>query len=64
MFEWKGENSNPRVNIISCLKAYRFIAKGFLYNIVIIRYLSFEFPPIESVPIIKEFPEFFPDYLP
>ena len=57
-------NSNPRGKIISCLKACKLIAKGCLYHIVIVMDLESEVPPIDSVPVVREFLEVFTDDLP
>ncbi len=48
--EWKGENLIPRDRIISFMKYYRMISKGFLYHIVKVYDLDSEIPPIESFP--------------
>ena len=49
--------------IISCLVACKFIAKGCFYHIVIVRDLASEVPLLESVPVVKEFPQVFPNDL-
>ena len=36
------------------------ISKGCLYHIVRVQDLDSEVPPIESVPVVSEFPEVFP----
>ena len=38
--------------------------KGFLYHIVRFQDSEYKIPPIESVPVLSEFPEVFPNYLP
>ena len=40
------------------------ISEGCLYHIIRVQDLDSEIRPIESVPIVSEFPEFFPTYLP
>ena len=62
--ELKGEYSIPRGRIISCLKACRMISKGCLYHIIRVQDLYSEIPPIESVPVVSEFSDVFPNYLP
>ena len=63
IFEWKGGISNARGKIISCLLACKVIAKGCLYHVVNIRDLESEVPPLESVPVVSDFRDFFPDDL-
>ena len=60
----EGGNSIPRGHIISCLKACKIISKGCLYHIVRVQDLDSEIPPIESVPVVSEFPDVFPNDLP
>ncbi len=62
--DWKGGNSIPRGRIISSFKAYRMIFKGFLCHIVRFIDLDSKIPPIESVPVVRELPEVFPNDLP
>jgi len=44
-----------------CLKACKLISKGCIYHIVRVKDVESETPPLESVPIVREFPEVFPD---
>ncbi|TMX05241.1 hypothetical protein EJD97_000237 [Solanum chilense] len=61
--EWKGRNLIPRGRIISCLKACKMISKGCLYDIVRVQDLDSEIHPIQSVPVMSEFLEVFPNDL-
>ena len=40
------------------------ISKDCLYLIVTVKDLDFEIPPIESVPVVSEFPKVFPNEIP
>ena len=51
----------PRGQIISCLKSCMMISKGCLYHVVRVKDLECETPSIESVPVLREFPEFLPN---
>ena len=53
----------PRGQIISCLKACRMVANGFLYHVVRVKDLECEIPTIESVPVVRQFQEVFPNDL-
>ena len=64
VIEWKGGNSIPRGRIISCMKAYKMISKGCSYHIVRVQDLESKIPPIESVPVVREFTKVFPNNLP
>ena len=49
---------------ISYLKASKMISKGYLYNLVRVKDSILETSTLESVPVVREFPEVFPDDLP
>ena len=49
--------------MISCLKACKMISKGCQYHIVRVQDLDSKIPPIESIPIVREFSEVFPNDL-
>ena len=59
VLELKGGNSITRGRVISCLKAYKMISKGCIYHIVRVKDPGSEVPPIESVPIVRDFLEVF-----
>ena len=61
--EWKGVNSIPTGHIISNLKACKMISNDCLYNIVRVKDLDSEVPPIESILIVSEFEQVFPNDL-
>ena len=61
--EWIGENFIPTGRIIFVLQACMFISKWYLCHIVIVKDLDSIDSPIESVPVVREFTEVFPNYL-
>ncbi|XP_015167771.1 uncharacterized protein [Solanum tuberosum] len=62
--EWKGRNLTSRGRIISCLKACKMIFKGCIYHVVRVKDLESETPPLESVPVVREFPKVCPNDVP
>ena len=64
VLEWKKGNSIPRGRISSCFKDCKSISKGYVYHIVKVQNLDSGIPLIESVPIMREFSEVFPNDLP
>ena len=61
VLKWKRGNSIPRVRIIYCLNACKMISKRCLYHIIRVKYLESENPPIELDPVVREFPDVFPN---
>ncbi|TMW86704.1 hypothetical protein EJD97_020980 [Solanum chilense] len=61
--DWKESISIPRDRIISCLNACKIISKSCPYHIVRVQDLDSEIPPIDSVPVVSEFPDAFPNNL-
>ena len=55
VLELKGGNSIHKDRIILCLNVCRMILKGCLYHIVRVQDFDSKIPPIESVPIVREF---------
>ncbi|XP_070029088.1 uncharacterized protein [Nicotiana sylvestris] len=62
--EWKRDNVVPKGRFISYLKAAKMIKKGFIYHLVRVTDTNAEVPSLESVPVVNEFPDVFPDELP
>lgn len=59
-----GNNVMPKGRFISYLKATKMIRKGYIYHLVRVTYTTTEVPTLESVPIVNEFPDVFPDEFP
>ena len=51
-------------HFISYPKAMKLVSKGCIYHLVPLNDSSVEIPYLQSVPIVKEFLEFFPDDVP
>ncbi|KAH0679438.1 hypothetical protein KY284_020523 [Solanum tuberosum] len=64
VFGWRSSSTVPKGRFISYLKARKLVSKGCVYLLVRVNDFSVETPPIESVPIVSEFPKVFPDDLP
>ncbi|XP_069145889.1 uncharacterized protein [Solanum lycopersicum] len=62
--EWEGRGSSLVGQIVSNLEDNQMIAKGYLYHLVRFNDLDQEVPSIDSVPIVNEFPDVFPEDLP
>ncbi|KAH0644044.1 hypothetical protein KY289_035018 [Solanum tuberosum] len=64
VIEWSSSSAVPKGRFISYLKARKLVSKGCIYHLVRVDDSSVEIPLIQSVPIIREFPEVFADDLP
>ncbi|KAH0679067.1 hypothetical protein KY284_020152 [Solanum tuberosum] len=64
VIEWRSSSAVPKGHFISYLKARNLFFKGCIYHIVRVNNSSVDIPHIQSVPVVKEFPEVFPNDLP
>ncbi|XP_070018086.1 uncharacterized protein [Nicotiana sylvestris] len=64
IIEWKGDNVVPRGRFISYLKVVKMIKKGCIYHLIRVTDTNAEALSLESVPVVNEFPDVFPDELP
>ncbi|XP_070043174.1 uncharacterized protein [Nicotiana tomentosiformis] len=64
VLEWKGNTASPRGRFISYLKARKMTRKGCIYHLVRVQDVEVESPTIQSIHVINEFPNVFPDELP
>ena len=60
----KGEKKGTALNLVSCLKASNYILKGCHAILAHVKEIKSDEKRIEDVPIVREFPEVFPDDLP
>ena len=60
----RGERSGTRLSIISCIKTEKYIKKGCFAFLAHITEKKSEEKRLEDVPIVREFPEVFPEDLP
>ncbi|XP_070017389.1 uncharacterized protein [Nicotiana sylvestris] len=61
--EWRGLSDYVPNRVISFLKAQRMVRKGCLSYLAFIRDVSTETPTIDSVLVVRDFPNMFPAYL-
>ncbi|XP_070034789.1 uncharacterized protein [Nicotiana tomentosiformis] len=64
VFKWKGNTASLRGRFISYLKARKVIKKGYIYHLVRVQDVKVESPTVQSIPVINEFSDIFPDELP
>jgi len=63
VIEWKGNIATPKGRFISYLKARKMISKGYIYHLVRVRDAEAKLPTLQSIPVVNEFPDVFPDEL-
>ncbi|WMV07266.1 hypothetical protein MTR67_000651 [Solanum verrucosum] len=64
VIELKSSSTVPKCRFISYLKARKLVSKRCVYHLVRVNDSSVEIPLIQSVLVVKEFPEVFLDDLP
>ncbi|KAG5630456.1 hypothetical protein H5410_002173 [Solanum commersonii] len=64
VIEWRSSLAHPKGRFISDLKERNLVSKACIYHLVRANDSSVEAPPIQSVPVMSEFPEVFLDDLP
>nr|XP_016463287.1 PREDICTED: uncharacterized protein LOC107786335 [Nicotiana tabacum] len=64
ILEWKGDAVTPRGRFISYRKARKMISKGYIYHLVRVKDADAQIPTLQSIPIVNEFLEVFPEDLP
>ncbi|WMV42012.1 hypothetical protein MTR67_035397 [Solanum verrucosum] len=64
VIEWRSSSALPKGCFISYLKVKKLVSNGCIYHLFLVNDSSVETSPIQSVPVVSEFPEVFPDDLP
>lgn len=62
--QWRGTHGHSTRSAILYVKARRMVERGCLAYLAYVRDSSVEVPYIDSVPVVREFPEVFPSDLP
>ncbi|GJS00430.1 putative reverse transcriptase domain-containing protein [Tanacetum coccineum] len=60
----RGDRSKTRLNLISCIKTERYISRGCQVFIAQIMEKKSDEKRLEDIPVVREFPEVFPEDLP
>ncbi|GJT17109.1 putative reverse transcriptase domain-containing protein [Tanacetum coccineum] len=60
----EGDRNNSRLKIVSCIKAQKYIEKGCELFLAQVTEQESKEKRLEDVPVIRDFPEVFPDELP
>ncbi|XP_070049052.1 uncharacterized protein [Nicotiana tomentosiformis] len=62
--EWKGTPDHSTSRVISYIQAQRMVKKGCLAYLAYILVPNADVLSMDSIPVVREFPEVFPAYLP
>ncbi|XP_071714699.1 uncharacterized protein [Rutidosis leptorrhynchoides] len=60
----QGDKSKVNLNIISCMRARRYLKKGYPSILAHVKELKTKEVGLEDVPVVREFPQVFPEDLP
>ncbi|GJW03271.1 putative reverse transcriptase domain-containing protein [Tanacetum coccineum] len=60
----RGDQSKTRLNLISCIKTKRYISRGCQVFVIQVMEKKSDEKRLEDIPIVREFPEVFPEDLP
>ncbi|GJZ26729.1 putative reverse transcriptase domain-containing protein [Tanacetum coccineum] len=60
----RGDRSKTRLNLISCIKTERYISRGYQVFVAQVMEKKSDEKRLEDIPIVREFPEVFPEDLP
>ena len=63
IIELKGSTVSPKGKFISYLKAGKMVRKGYIYHLSRVHDIKAEAPTLQSVPVVNEFPDVFPEEL-
>ncbi|GKC95274.1 hypothetical protein Tco_1160716 [Tanacetum coccineum] len=59
-----GDRSKTRLNLISCIKTERYISQGCQAFMIQVMEKKSDEKRLEDIPVVKEFPDVFPEDLP
>ncbi|XP_071728753.1 uncharacterized protein [Rutidosis leptorrhynchoides] len=59
-----GDKTSVKLNLISCMKAQKYLRKGYQAILAHVKEIETEEKRIQDVPIVREFPNIFPEELP
>ncbi|GJW07589.1 putative reverse transcriptase domain-containing protein [Tanacetum coccineum] len=60
----RGDRSKTRLNLISCIKTKRYISRGCQVFMIQVMEKKSDEKGLEDIPVVKEFPDVFPEDLP
>ncbi|XP_059294514.1 uncharacterized protein LOC132047494 [Lycium ferocissimum] len=63
VIKWEGNVVVPRGRFISYLRARKMIFNGYIYNLFRVKDSDGQTPTLQSIPIVNDFPEVFPEDL-